>query len=250
MRKILAVLLLNFTNIFGGVVKVAIAANVTYAIEDLKKEFNKTHPDIKIQTTISGSGKLTAQIRHGAGFDIFMSANMKYPNALFEEGLAENKPVIYAKGSLVLFSQKKRDFKDGVNIILSDEIKKIAVANPKLAPYGKATYELLTNLKLLDKVKSKFIFGESIGQTLIYTLKAADIGFVAKSTILSPKMKEYQKGDNWIDLDSKSYTPISQGMVILKKAKDNKDVKKFYDFILGDEAKKILTKYGYIVGHL
>jgi len=247
MKKIVAVLLLTFASLYAGVLKVALAANVTYAIEDLKKEFNKTHPDIKVQTTISGSGKLTAQIRHGAGFDIFMSANMKYPDALFKEGLALDKPVIYAKGSLVLFSQKKRDFKDGVNIILGDKIKKIAVANPKLAPYGKATYEFLTNEKLLDKVKLKFIFGESIGQTLIYTLKAADIGFVAKSTILSPKMTQFKKEENWIDLDSNSYTPISQGMVILKNAKDNKEAKEFYDFILSGDAKKILKKYGYIV---
>ena len=244
MRKIIAFLVITMSSLFSSTIKVALAANVTYAIDDLKKEFNKLHPDIKVLTTISGSGKLTAQIRHGADFDIFMSANMKYPEALYKDGIAKTKPVVYAQGSLILLSPKKRDFSKGINIITEDSIKKIAVANPKLAPYGKATVEALKSLKLYDKVKDKFIFGESIGQTVIYTLNAADIGFIAKSTIFSPKLKGFKKGENWIDVDPKTYNPISQGMVLLK---DNKDAKAFYDFMLSDDAKKILKKYGYIV---
>ena len=102
----------------------------------------------------------------------------------------------------------------------------------------------IESLKLYDRVKEKFIFGESIGQTVIYTLNASDIGFIAKSTIFSPKLKGFVKGKNWIDIDPKTYNPISQGMVLLK---DNKDAKAFYDFMLSDDAKKILKKYGYIL---
>ncbi len=242
MTKALAILFLIASSLFSSVIKVSLAANVTYAIDELKQEFNKTHPDIKVLTTISGSGKLTAQIRHGADFDIFMSANMKYPEALYKDGLAKTKPVVYAKGSLILLSPKKRDFSKGIDIITDENIKKIAVANPKLAPYGKATVEVLKSLKLYDRVKNKFIFGESIGQTVIYTLNASDIGFIAKSTIFSPKLKGFVKGKNWIDIDPKTYNPISQGMVLLK---DNKEAKAFYDFMLSDDAKKILKKYGY-----
>ena len=244
MIKALFVLLLISSSLFSSVIKVALAANVTYAIDELKKEFNKLHPDIKVLTTISGSGKLTAQIRHGADFDLFMSANMKYPEALYKDGIAKTKPIIYAKGSLILLSPKKRDFSKGIEIITDDSIKKIAVANPRLAPYGKATVEALKSLKLYDRVKDKFIFGESIGQTVIYTLNAADIGFIAKSTIFSPKLKGFEKGKNWIDIDPKTYNPISQGMVLLK---ESKDAKAFYDFMLSDDAKKILKKYGYIL---
>lgn len=244
MIKALFVLLLISSSLFSSVIKVALAANVTYAIDELRQEFNKLHPEIKVLTTISGSGKLTAQIRHGADFDIFMSANMKYPEALYKDGIAKTKPIIYAKGSLILLSPKKRDFSKGIEIITDDSIKKIAVANPRLAPYGKATVEALKSLKLYDRVKDKFIFGESIGQTVIYTLNAADIGFIAKSTIFSPKLKGFEKGKNWIDIDPKTYNPISQGMVLLK---ESKDAKAFYDFMLSDDAKKILKKYGYIL---
>ncbi len=244
MAKILAILLIVFSSLFSSVIKVSLATNVTYAIDELKKEFNKLHPDIKLLTTISSSGKLTAQIRHGADFDLFLSANMKYPKALYKDGIAKTKPVVYAQGSLILLSSQKRDFSKGIDIITDEGIKKIAVANPKLAPYGKATIEAIKSLKLYDKVKDKFIFGESIGQTVIYTLNAADIGFIAKSTIFSPKLKGLKKGENWIDVDPKTYNPIFQGMVLLK---DNKDAKAFYDFMLSDSAKKILKKYGYIV---
>ncbi len=244
MIKALFVLLLISSSLFSSVIKVALAANVTYAIDELRQEFNKLHPEIKVLTTISGSGKLTAQIRHGADFDLFMSANMKYPEALYKDGIAKTKPIIYAKGSLILLSPKKRDFSKGIEIITDDSIKKIAVANPRLAPYGKATVEALKSLKLYDRVKDKFIFGESIGQTVIYTLNAADIGFIAKSTIFSPKLKGFEKGKNWIDIDPKTYNPISQGMVLLK---ESKDAKAFYDFMLSDDAKKILKKYGYIL---
>lgn len=244
MAKILAILLIVFSSLFSSVIKVSLATNVTYAIDELKKEFNKLHPDIKLLTTISSSGKLTAQIRHGADFDLFLSANMKYPKALYKDGIAKTKPVVYAQGSLILLSSQKRDFSKGIDIITDEGIKKIAVANPKLAPYGKATIEAIKSLKLYDKVKDKFIFGESIGQTVIYTLNAADIGFIAKSTIFSPKLKGLKEGENWIDVDPKTYNPIFQGMVLLK---DNKDAKAFYDFMLSDSAKKILKKYGYIV---
>ena len=242
MIKTLFILLLISSSLFSSVIKVALAANVTYAIDELKKEFNKLHPDLKVITTIGSSGKLTAQIRHGADFDLFMSANMKYPKALYKDGIAKTKPVVYAQGSLILLSPKKRDFSKGIEIITDDSIKKIAVANPRLAPYGKATVEALKSLKLYDRVKDKFIFGESIGQTVIYTLNAADIGFIAKSTIFSPKLRGFEKGKNWIDVDPKTYNPISQGMVLLK---ESKDAKAFYDFMLSDDAKKILKKYGY-----
>ncbi len=244
MIKALLVLLSLSSLLFSDVIKVALAANVTYAIDELKKEFNKLHPDIKVLTTISSSGKLTTQIRHGADFDLFLSANMNYPKALYKDGIAKTKPVVYAQGSLILLSTKKRDFSKGIDIITEDSIKKIAVANPSLAPYGKATVEALKSLKLYDKVKDKFIFGESIGQTVIYTIRAADVGFIAKSTIFSPKLKGFEKGKNWIDIDPKTYNPISQGMVLLK---ESKDAKAFYDFMLSDDAKKILKKYGYIV---
>lgn len=246
-KKAFIIILLLSSSIFANSINVAIAANVSYAIDDLIKEFRKIHPNIEVKTTLGGSGKLTAQIQNGAPYDIFMSANMAYPNALYKSKVAITKPVVYAKGSLALLSKTKRDFSKGLEILKDDSIKRIAIANPKTAPYGKASFEALKNAKIFDEVKSKFIFGESIAPTVAYTLSVADIGMIAKSSLYSPKLKRFKEEENWIEVNPKLYTPIKQGIVILKNAKDNKAAKAFYDFILSDNAKKIFKNYGYLV---
>ena len=247
MLKKLILTSLFINSIYAQSINIAVAANVSYAIEALKKEFNKLYPDIKVNITLGGSGKLTAQIINGAPYNLFMSANMQYPNALYSNGLTINKPLVYAQGSLALFSIKSQNFSQGMRLIKSSNIKKIAVANPKTAPYGKATLEAIKNSDIYNKIKQKFIYGESISQTLSYILVAADIGFIAKSALYSPKMSMYKKGVNWIDIDSKLYTPINQGIVILNNAKNNDDVLSFYHFMLSSKAKKILNNFGYLV---
>ena len=245
-KKYLLILIFFTTYTLASNIKVAVAANVSYAINDLIKEFNKKYPSIKVKVTLGSSGKLTAQINHGAPYDIFMSANMKYPNFLYKKNLTISKPIIYTKGSLALLSSKKRDFCDGLKILQNKNIKIIAVANPKTAPYGIATAQALKNAKIYSKLKSKFIYGESIAQTVSYTITASDIGFVAKSSLFSIHMNKYKKGINWIDIPSSIYTPINQGIVILKDSKNINDSKKFYDFILSAKGQNILEKFGYL----
>jgi len=245
MKKIIVALLFMGFSLYANAINVAVAANVSYAIHDLVKEFNKQHPNVKVQITLNSSGKLTAQIHNGAPYDIFMSANMKYPNALYKSSLAITKPVIYAKGALALLSTQKRNFTKGIEIVKEKSIKRIAIANPNTAPYGKAAVEALKNTHLYTVIKSKFIYGESISQTVTYTITAADLGFIAKSSLFSPKMKRYKKGINFIDVDPTLYTPIDQGIVLLKRAADNIDAQAFYDFILSKKAKNIFKIYGY-----
>jgi len=234
-------------SLFAGTIKIAVAANVSYAVESLKKEFNKLYPDTKVQVILGSSGKLTAQIKKGAPYQLFMSANMKYPKTLYKDGFAVTKPIVYAQGSLAILSSKKQDFSQGINIVKKQKIKRIAVANPKTAPYGKAAIQALKNAKIYNDVKDKFIYAESISQTVVYTLSAADIGFVAKSVLYSPKMKRFKKGINWIEIDPKLYTPINQGIVILKNGEGNCEVAAFYSFILSKRAKKIFEDFGYLV---
>lgn len=246
-RKIIVGSLLVGSTLFAGTINIAVAANVSYAITDLKEEFNKLYPKTKIRVTLGSSGKLTAQIKNGAPYQLFMSANMKYPNALYKDGIAVTKPVIYAQGSLAILSSKKLDFSKGIEITKEPKIDKIAIANPKTAPYGKAAVEAMKNANVHEKVKDKYIFAESISQTVSYAVTAADIGFIAKSSLYSPKMMKYKKGINWVAVDTKLYTPINQGIVILKNAKENSEIKAFYDFILGKKAKKIFNDFGYMV---
>lgn len=246
MKKILLSLIFILSSLNAGTINIAVAANVSYAIEDLKKEFNKEHPNTKVQVTLGSSGKLTAQIKHGAPYQIFMSANMKYPQALFQDKLAISEPLVYAKGSLAYLSTKKFDFSKGIELLNTKEISTIAIANPKTAPYGKATLEAMKNANIYESIKKKLIFGESISQTLSYCIIAADIGIVAKSALYSKKMSRYKKGINWFEVDKNLYSPISQGIVILKSAKDNNEVKAFYEFIFSKKAKIIFEKFGYI----
>ena len=247
MKKIVLALILSISSLFAGEINLAVAANVSYAMDELKAEFAKTHPDTKVEVTLGSSGKLTAQIKNGAPYGLFMSANMKYPEALYKDGIATTKPVVYAQGALAYFSSKKQDFSQGIKLLDSQDIRKIAVANPKTAPYGKAAVEAMKNGGVFDNVKTKFVYAESISQTVAYSISAADIGFIAKSSLYSPKMVQYKEDINFKDVDPSLYTPIKQGIVLLKFADASKEYKDFYDFILSAKAKEIFKKYGYLV---
>jgi molybdate transport system substrate-binding protein len=256
MKKIILGFMVLCSSIFAGEITVAAAANVTYAMGELVKEFNKTNPDTKVQVTLSSSGKLVSQIENGAPFDIFMSADMKFPQALFDKKLTSTAPVIYAQGALAMLSSKELDYSKGINVLNDSSISKIAIANPKTAPYGAAAVEAIKNAKITG-AESKFVYAESISQAVTYATTATDIGFIAKSSLYEEKMSKYKENKNWLTVDPKLYTSIDQGIVIIdhsnnlvgmindKMKKD--EVKAFYDFILSSRAKKIFEDYGYLV---
>ena len=226
-------------------VTVAAAANMTFVLEKIKTAFEK-ETGIHVEIISGSSGKLTAQIKEGAPFDVFVSADMTYPMELFRAGLATAEPKSYATGLLVLWTTKHRVQPDvALRILSSSEIKAIAVANPKTAPYGQAAEEVLKHYGIYDQVKSKLVFGENISQTAQFVLsKAADFGFVAKSLVLSDELKGEA---NWVDIDPKAYSPIVQGAVLLKPAsgKPKLAAVRFYDYLYAPKTKRILQQYGY-----
>ncbi len=134
-----------------------------------------------------------------------------------------------------------------MNLLKDEKITKIAVANPKTAPYGKAAEEAMKNAGIYDDVKAKFVYGESISQTVSYAVIAADIGIIATSSLYSSKMTQYRENVNWVSVDSTLYTPIKQGIVLLKYGEGSSEYRAFYDFILSEQGKTILKKYGYII---
>jgi len=244
--KLLLLIFLS-TYVVANKITIAVAANVSYAINDLKKEFNKLYPNIKVKVILGGTGKLVAQIKHKAPYDILMAANMMYPQKLFESGDAVTRPIVYAQGSLAYLTSKELDLSEGIALIKNKNIKKIAIANPKTAPYGIATVEALKNAKLYEEVKSKFVYGESISQTVTYATRATDIGFIAKSALFSPKMAHFKKDIHWKEVDTKLYTPIDQGIVLLKHGEKNAEASAFYAFVLGKRAGEIFEAFGYEV---
>lgn len=256
MKKIILGFMVLCSSIFAGEITVAAAANVTYAMGELVKEFNKTNPETKVQVTLSSSGKLVSQIENGAPFDIFMSADMKFPQALFDKKLTSTVPVIYAQGALAMLSSKELDYSKGINVLNDSSITKIAIANPKTAPYGAAAVEAIKNAKIVG-AESKFVYAESISQAVTYATTATDIGFIAKSSLYEDKMSKYKENKNWLTVDPKLYTSIDQGIVIIDHSNNlvglindkvkKEEVKAFYDFILSPRAKKIFEDYGYLV---
>ncbi|PHR55879.1 MAG: molybdate ABC transporter substrate-binding protein [Arcobacter sp.] len=245
MFKFILMLLLLSVSLFAERITIAVAANVSYAINELKAEFEKHNPQIKVRIVFGSSGKLTAQIRNGAPYGVFMSANMKYPEALFKDGLAVKKPTVYTEGTLALFSLKPRDFSQGILLLKDKNIRRIAIANPKTAPYGTAAMQAIKSAGLYQDIESKLVYGESISQTLSYAFTATDIGLIAKASMYSEKMKDYKENIHWISLDPSLYTIINQGIVLLKYSENIESYKAFYNFILSTEAKQIFKKYGY-----
>ena len=226
-------------------VNVAAAANLDVVLNEIKGEFVKENPGIEVNIILGSSGKLTSQIINGADFDLFMAADMSYPQQVESKGYALTKTVFYAAGKLILFSKNNLDLSKGLSALLDSKVEHIAIANPKLAPYGRASMQAIENAKLKG-IESKIVYSENINQTAEYALIAADAGFIAKSLLYSPKMKGYNiKGKYWIDVDSSLYEPINQGMILLKNSGKNPAAKKFYDFIFSKSVKAIFEKYGY-----
>lgn len=223
--------------------RVAVAANAQFVTQALKKVFEK-ETGIKTTLIVSSSGKLTAQIRQGAPFDVFLSADMKYPENLYKNGLAAEEPKVYAYGKLVLWTLDNTDLSKGIRAISDHGVTRIAIANPQTAPYGVAAVEALKKANLYDNVKTKLVYGESISQVNQYLLSgAADIALTAKSVVLSPGLK--QKG-HWTEVDRDLYEPIKQGVIIIKTAKKN-EAGKFYQFLFSKKAKAIFENYGYLI---
>jgi molybdate transport system substrate-binding protein len=230
---------------FAGEATVAAAANLAPVMDELRSAFEKESQDT-VKIVIGSSGKLTAQIENGAPFDVFLSADTKYPEALYKEKLTIDPPKIYAYGALVLWTTRLEDLSEGIDILSDPAIKKIALANPRVAPYGRETVNALKYFKLYQSVVRKLVYGENIGQANDFIASgSADIGFTAKSTVLAPNLKE--KGV-WIDIPAESYSRIAQAAVILThaRASDIETAKRFYDFLYSPRAQEIFTKYGYV----
>lgn len=243
---VLTLLIAVFFNAYAVAqsIKVATAANLQSVIKVLGADFHKrTH--ITIEPIISSSGKLVAQISNGAPYDVFLSADMGFPEKLSKDGFSDQPPVIYALGSLIVCNSQEYDLNNWQHKITTDLIPKIAIANPKTAPYGHAAEEALTRLNLINKVKTKLVYGESIAQVNTYISSGVvALGFTTQAFAVDMGRR---KAFHWVAVDKKLYSPIQQGMVLLKNSPDKAAAHKFYNYMLSAPAKSILKKYGYLI---
>ena len=239
-----SILLLGCTSQSEKPLTIAAAANMQFALTEITEAFTE-ETGIKTETILGSSGKLNAQIKEGAPYDVFVSADMAFPQDLYESGLTKVAPKVYANGTLILWSFQN-EIQPSFELLNNSSIKHIAIANPKTAPYGIAASQVLNAKGFYNQVEGKLVFGESIGQTNQFIITgAAEVGFTAKSVVLSPQMKA--KG-NWVEIPGELHDPISQGIVLLKTDEEtSKKAQLFYDFMFSEKAKIILRKYGYQV---
>lgn len=243
----LAIVSLFFASALAAqTITVAAAANLKYALDDITREFTK-ESGINVKTITGASGKLTQQIMSGAPYDAFLSADVEYPAKLSQGGYTTTPAQVYAFGRLILWSATGVDLSKGVAVVTDPSVKKIAVANPKTAPYGVETMNSMKYYKVADDAAPKIITAESISQVGAYvTTKAVDVGFIAKSIVLSPEMKNVGK---WIEIDDKAYNTIDQAMVGLKNGSPENQIaaKKFLRFMSSAKAQTILKANGYSI---
>ncbi|MFD2287636.1 molybdate ABC transporter substrate-binding protein [Pedobacter petrophilus] len=244
--KILILLccLVAYTPLSAQVLRVAVAANAQSLIKKLQADFFKK-TGIKMETIVGASGKLTTQIMNGAPYDVFLSADMAFPDQLFAKGFGLQKPKIYALGSLIICGNAKVNLKNWQNALLDAKAGRLAIANPKTAPYGKAAEEALAFYNLKDKVASKLVYGESISQVNTYLQTGAvGLGFTTESFL-------YENIDHsklkWARIDPESYQVIEQGAILLTYAKKGllKEATKFYEYLSSASAQNIIRKTGY-----
>ncbi len=211
-------------------------------MEELTTEFIKSNPDIRIDVIYGSSGNFYQQIVNQGPFDIFFSADISYPEKLDSLNLTESQPKLYAIGHLVMWSSSP-DISQGIEWLTSSEVKKIAIANPAVAPYGKRAVECLKYYGIYGDVQEKIVRGENVSQAAQFVLSGnAEVGLIALSLALSPEMRDRGK---YFLMDEKSYSRLEQAYVIIKHSETIKEVIKFTQFLETDQARKIFGKYGF-----
>jgi len=243
MKKLLVLLaFVLFTQAsYASEIKIVIAPNLDQVIKLINAEFEKINKGVKVTVIPLVSGAAYQQITNGYPVDIFMSADEKYPKTLLEKGFAvKNSYYVYAIGKLVLWTNSDVKFNDNcIKSCLGDNIKHIAIANPKLAPYGRAAIEALKSENIYDKVDKKIVIGNDVSQAQQLTqTQNAQIAFLPLSLVI-------KSNGHYCFIDSSLYHPIKQAMVILKSSKEQDLAWKYLNFIKSNQAKKIFSEFGY-----
>lgn len=226
-------------------IRIAAAADLKFAMEQLSKQF-ETRTGTKVDITTGSSGNFFAQIRNGAPFDLFFSADLGYPKKLEATGLAEPGTLYeYAVGRILLWTpaDAKVDVKrQGWKALLDPAVQKIAIANPEHAPYGRAAITALQRAGIYEQVKEKLVFGENISQAAQFVQSGnAQVGIIARSLAASPSMSD---GKSW-PIPPEMYPTIEQAAVIIKAARNKKAGQEFLNFVRSEPGRRVLEQYGF-----
>jgi len=230
-----------------GAVRVAAAADLKFALDEIVETFHLRHPEIKVQVTYGSSGNFYAQLSNRAPFDVFLSADVDYPHRLVREGLASaDDEFLYGVGRIVIWVPQSSSIdveKLGMKSLQSPDARKIAIANPRHAPYGRAAEAAMRSMGVYEQVKGRLVLGDTVLQAGQFVESgSADIGIISRSHALAPSLRG--KGRFWeVPLDA--YPRRVQGGVIMSWAQDRSAAVALRDFVLGEEGRTILRRYGF-----
>lgn len=247
LRRVTAAITVSLFAVFGAhaeTVNVAVAANFTAPAKALAQTFKETTGH-EAQLSFGATGAFYTQIKQGAPFDVFLAADDARPIKLEEESeIVPGSRFTYAMGQLVLWSAQEGKVDDAGQVLASGDFNKLALANPKLAPYGLAAEQTLAKLGLAERLQPKIVMGESIGQTQNFVATGnADLGFVARSQVL--ENGQLKGGSVWL-VPAEDYDPIVQDAVILKRAAGNPAARAWVDLLQSAETRALLRdQYGY-----
>ena len=232
----------------AGEVKVAVAANFTVPLEEIGRAFESATGN-HLAVSTGSTGKLAAQIQNGAPFEVLLAADAERPAVLEKDGSAvAGSRFTYARGRLALWSREPGLVDAGGKVLAAGSFRHLAIANPRLAPYGAAAQEVLTGLGLWERLTPRLVQGEDIGQTYQFVASgAAELGFVALSQVRAAAVGGpggKVQGSLWVVPDA-SYHPIDQQAVLLAKGKDSPAAKAFLDFLKGPATRAVLERFGY-----
>lgn len=219
---------------------VAAAADLQFALADAARQFQQQHPQTELAINYGSSGNFYAQIRNGAPFDLFFSADVQYPRDLVKDGFARQDALfVYAAGKIAVWVPSSSKL-DPATALRDPAAQRIAIANPAHAPYGRAAEAALRSMGLYDSVAKKLVLGENISQTMQFVQSgAADVGIVALSLALAPNVRG--QGRYW-EIPQESYPKMEQGGAILK---DSAEARQFRDWLLAPAGRALLKQYGF-----
>lgn len=223
---------------------VGAASDLTHCIDELTAAFTRQAPRADIKVSLGASGNLTAQIRSGAPFDVFMSADMGYPQALAAEGAADGASLRpYALGQLAIWTLDPRfDPRLGMKVFADPRLTRIAIANPDVAPYGRAARTALEQAGLLPALQPKLVIGENVAQATQFIQSGnAQIGLISLSTVLAPRMQGVGR-HAVVAVDG-----LTQGAIVTRHGKANPLAARFVNFLGSPEAQAILLRHGFRV---
>jgi molybdate transport system substrate-binding protein len=228
-----------------GTILIAAASDLTFAMKEIAANFEQA-TGCTVHTSLGSSGNFLTQIENGAPFDLFFSADIAYSKKLEAEGLAApGSTYLYAIGKIVLWTRNdsRVDVSKGFSVMRDSAVRKIAIANPEHAPYGRAAEEALRKAGVYESVKDRLVLGENISQAAEFVESGnAEVGILALSLALSPTLKD--KGRSW-NIPGNLYTPIEQGAVVVLSSRNQQGARKFLEYIQLPAMATLLQRYGF-----